>query len=446
MTTSLLTDHYELTMVRAARASGTAGRRSVFELFPRRLPEGRRYGVVAGVGRALKALEDFRFDQDDIRFLLDKNVIDDGLADWLADYRFTGNIWGYPEGEIYFPGSPLLVVEGSFEEAVLLETLFLSIYNHDSAIASAASRMSAMADGRPIIEMGSRRTQEMSAVAAARAAYIAGFSSTSNLEAGRTWGIPTSGTAAHSFTLLHDTEEEAFAAQIKVLGEDTTLLTDTYDVEQAVRAGVRLTGGRLGAVRLDSGDLAIAAREVRDLLDDLGAEQTRIIVTSDLDEWQIAALRGAPVDGFGVGTSVVTGSGHPTCGFVYKLVARADSADGPLAPVAKKSLNKNTVGGRKYALRRVDEQGVARAEIIGIEAQPKDDGNDRELLVQLVRDGEVIAHESADAARERHLRVRSELPRSALRVSKGEPAIPTIMLDDDGDLVNNPYVKGPVTI
>jgi len=444
MSTALLTDHYELTMVQAARTSGTAERRSIFELFPRRLPEGRRYGVVAGVGRALVALEQFVFDDQTVDFLLRTKVVNDELADWLSHYRFSGNVWGYPEGEIYFPGSPLLVVEGAFEEAVLLETLLLSIYNHDSAIASAASRMTAMADGRPIIEMGARRAHEEAAVAAARAAFIAGFTSTSNLEAGRRWGIPTGGTAAHSFTLLHDSEEEAFTAQLETLGEDTTLLVDTYDIEEAVRTGVRLTEGRLGAVRLDSGDLSIVAREVRDLLDDLGAEKTRIIVTSDLDEWQIAALRGAPVDGFGVGTSVVTGSGHPTCGFVYKLVARADSADGELAPVSKKSMNKNTVGGRKYAMRRLNDAGRAEAEIVGVDAIPAGDSNDRPLQVPLVHHGEVIHRETTREARERHEHARAELPRAALRISKGEPAIPTIMLDDDGDVLNNPYVKGPV--
>lgn len=443
MTTALLTDHYELTMVRAAMAHGTADRHSVFELFGRRLPEGRRYGVVAGVGRALRALEQFTFDDQTIDFLVKHDIANDELAQWLSSYRFSGNIWGYPEGEIYFPGSPLLVVEGTFAEACILETLFLSIYNHDSAIASAASRMSVMAENRPVIEMGSRRTQEWSAVAAARAAYIAGFSSSSNLEAGRSWDVPTAGTAAHSFTLLHDSEDDAFRAQIAALGEQTTLLVDTYDVERAVRSGVELTGGRLGAVRLDSGDLAIAAREVRDLLDDLGAEKTRIIVTSDLDEWQIAALRGAPVDGYGVGTSVVTGSGHPTCGFVYKLVARADSSDpdAPLAPVAKKSTNKASIGGRKFALRRRDEHGHAEAEVVGIDAHPRADGNDRPLLVDLVRGGEVVGHEHVSVARERHLTVRAELPRSALRISKGEPAIPTLMLDAEGDAAPNPYDK-----
>ena len=168
-------------MLQAALGSGTAHRRSVFELFPRRLPEGRRYGVVAGVGRALDAIEQFRFDEPTLALLAD--VVDDRTLAWLAGYRFTGDIWGYGEGETYFPYSPLLVVESSFAEAVLLETLLLSIYNHDSAIASAASRMTCAAGDRPCIEMGSRRTHEEAAVAAARAAYVAGFATTSNLAA-----------------------------------------------------------------------------------------------------------------------------------------------------------------------------------------------------------------------------------------------------------------------
>ncbi|RCK70890.1 nicotinate phosphoribosyltransferase [Desertihabitans brevis] len=427
MTTALLTDMYELTMVRAARAAGTAERRSVFELFARRLPDGRRYGVVAGVGRALEALERFCFDDEAVDFLLGRGVVDEGTAEWLRGYRFTGDVWGYPEGEVYFPYSPLLVVEGTFAEAVVLETLLLSIYNHDSAIASAASRMTVVAEDRPCIEMGSRRTHERAAVASARAAYVGGFASTSNLEAGRRWGVPTVGTAAHSFTLLHDSERDAFAAQLGALGEDTTLLVDTYDVEAAIRTGVELTGGRLGAVRLDSGDLPLVARRTRELLDSLGATRTKIVVTSDLDEWTIAALAGAPVDGYGVGTSLVTGSGHPTSGFVYKLVARsAGGPDTPLEPVAKKSQDKISVGGRKYALRRLDEQGVAEAEVIGVGRRSEADRNDRQLLVPLVREGEVVGAEPLAAARERHLRSRAELPLDALKMSRGEPAVETI--------------------
>jgi nicotinate phosphoribosyltransferase len=424
----LLTDHYELTMVRAALRAGTAHRRCVFELFARRLPEGRRYGVVAGVGRFLRALRQFRFDDESLRFLRDRKIVDHVMADWLANYQFSGDIWGYPEGEIYFPGSPIVIVESTFGEAVVLETLLLSIYNHDSAIASAASRMTAMAGDRPCIEMGSRRTHELAAVAAARAAYIAGFDSTSNLEAGRRYGVPTRGTAAHSFTLLHTSEREAFAAQIAELGTETTLLVDTYDVFEAIKTGVEITNGQLGAVRLDSGDLGLLAAQVRELLDSLGASHTKIIVTSDLDEFTLAALDAAPVDGYGVGTALVTGSGHPTSEFVYKLVARSESDElaAPMVAVAKKSINKVSVGGRKYALRRLSEQGTAEAEIIGIGAPPSGDSNDRPLLVQLVEGGKIIGQESLDTSRERHRSARAELPLEALKMSRGEPVIETI--------------------
>ncbi|HPZ48306.1 MAG TPA: nicotinate phosphoribosyltransferase [Propionibacteriaceae bacterium] len=441
--TALLTDQYELTMVRAALGSGTAFRRSVFELFGRRLPSGRRYGVVAGVGRALDAIEQFTFGDAEVSFLRDNDIVDDATAQWLASYRFTGNIWGYGEGDLYYPGSPLLTVEGSFAECVVLETLLLSIYNHDSAIASAASRMTLMAEDRPCIEMGSRRTHEQSAIAAARAAYVAGFKATSNLEAGRRFGVPTTGTAAHSFTLLHDTEEEAFRSQIAALGEDTTLLVDTYDIEAAVRKGVEITHGRLGAVRIDSGDLVATAKEVRALLDELGATETRIIVTSDLDEWQLAALSGAPVNGYGVGTSVVTGSGHPTCSFVYKLVARSDSDEvgSPYEPVAKKSMSKSTVGGRKYAVRRLDAKGMAEAELVGIGTPPKGDHDDRPLLRELVLDGKVVGRESLADARARHEMARHELPRDAYKMSRGEPVIPTLFLDDQGNSAFNPYAR-----
>ncbi len=409
-------------MLQAALQAGTAHRRSVFELFPRRLPDGRRYGVVAGVGRALDALENFRFD-DAVLAALD-GVVDAPTQAWLADYRFSGDVWGYREGEAYFPYSPLLVVEGTFAEAVLLETVLLSIYNHDSAIASAASRMTAVAGDRPCIEMGSRRTHEEAGVAAARAAYVAGFASSSNLMARARYGVPTAGTAAHSFTLLHDNESDAFIAQVNAQGVGTTLLVDTYDVAEAVRLGVEIAGPELGAVRLDSGDLGSLAREVRSQLDSLGATSTKIIVTSDLDEHAIAALAAAPVDGYGVGTKLVTGSGHPTSGFVYKLVARADD-DGTMVSVAKKSKDKISIGGRKYALRRLSARDRAVAEVIGIGTPPEGDANDRPLLAALVRDGEVVGRESLDAARARHRSSLAELPRSIEMMSAGQPAIPT---------------------
>jgi nicotinate phosphoribosyltransferase len=424
-TTGLLTDRYELTMVQAALRAGTHERPSVFELYGRRLPDGRRYGVVGGTGRALDALEQFHFGDREIAYLRDNGVVDEPTIAWLADYRFTGDIWGYGEGDAYFAGSPIVVVEAGFAEAVVLETLLLSIYNHDSAIASAASRMTLAAGERPCIEMGSRRTHEQSAVAAARAAYVAGFATTSNLRAGADYGVPTSGTAAHAFTLLHDSERDAFVAQVESLGSGTTLLVDTYDVREAVALAVDVAGTDLGAVRLDSGDLAELAREVRLQLDDLGATKTRIVVTSDLDEFAIAALAAAPVDAYGVGTALVTGSGAPTCGFVYKLVARSASAAQPLVSVAKTSPHKESVGGRKWALRRRSASGVAEAEVIGISQQPTDDGDDRPLLVELVRGGEIVGREPLAAARDRHRQAVAELPAESHKLQRGERAIGT---------------------
>ncbi|MEU2115022.1 nicotinate phosphoribosyltransferase [Streptomyces sp. NPDC016459] len=425
--TALFTDQYELTMLQAALAAGTADRRSVFEVFTRRLPEGRRYGVLAGVGRVLDAVENFRFDPAVLGFLREHGIVDEPTLEWLARYRFSGDIWGYPEGEVYFPGSPLLRVEGSFAECVLLETVILSILNHDSAIAAAASRMSAAAGGRRLIEMGARRTHELAAVAASRAAYVGGFDSTSDLAAGFRYGIPTVGTSAHAFTLLHDSERDAFQAQVDSLGHGTSLLVDTYDVTEAVRTAVEVAGPGLGAVRIDSGDLLLVAHRVRAQLDELGARDTRIVVTSDLDEYAIASLAAAPVDAYGVGTQLVTGSGHPTCSMVYKLVARAASADlkAPLVPVAKKSLGgKASVGGRKWAARRPDAYGVAEAEVVGTGPVPPELA-DHQLLVELVKGGDVVAREPLEAARSRHIAARAGLPMSAMQLSRGEPVLPT---------------------
>lgn len=431
--TGLLTDHYELTMLTAALRSGAADRRAVFEVFARHLPHGRRYGLVAGTGRFLDALQRFTFGPADLRFLREARVVDDDTLRYLESYRFSGNIWGYREGDCYFPGSPILVVEGTFAESVVLETLALSILNHDCAIASAASRMVTAAGGRPLIEMGSRRTHELAAVASARAAFIAGFTSTSNLRAGLDYGVPTSGTSAHSFTLVHDSERHAFSTQLDALGKDTTLLVDTFDVATAVRTAVELAGPGLGAVRIDSGDLPVVARQVRGLLDELGAQQTRIVLTGDLDEFSIAALGAAPVDGYGVGTALVTGSGAPTAALVYKLVARAlqPGRDSELHPVAKHSVGKPGRGGRKWAVRQRDDAGTALAELVA-SAPPEPSGTDRTLLRPLVRRGEIIGREPLAAARERRGQALAELPAHALQLSRGYPAIPTVF-EPDGE-------------
>lgn len=428
MSTALLTDRYELTMLDAAIGSGTHDRRCVFEVFTRRLPDSRRYGVVAGTGRLLEALDEFRFGDAELGWLRDNRVVRDETIDWLADYRFGGNISGYREGELFFPGSPILVIDGSFAEAVLLETLTLSVLNYDSAVASAAARMVSAASGRPLAEMGSRRTGERSAVAAARAAFVAGFGATSNLEAGRSWGIPTMGTAAHSFTLLHDSEEAAFQAQVDALGPATTLLVDTYDVTAGVELAVRVAGTGLGAVRIDSGDLPVQVAAVRAQLDSLGATGTRITVTNDLDEYTIASLRAAPVDSYGVGTALVTGSGQPASGMVYKLVAHQDAA-GAWVSVGKTSEAKATIGGRKFAVRSLTD-GTAVAETISVDAPPAPSANERVLQTTLVAAGASVhaftGPEGTTRAREHHAAAIAELPPEAFRLSRGEPAIPTV--------------------
>ncbi|PXY20931.1 nicotinate phosphoribosyltransferase [Prauserella muralis] len=419
--TALLTDHYELTMLGSALADGTGRRECVFEVFARRLPAGRRYGVVAGTGRVLDAISDFRFTDAELSQLKATAVVDDDTLDWLAAYRFSGDVDGYPEGELYFPGSPILTVRGTFAEAVVLETVVLSILNHDSAVASAAARMSSAAHGRPIIEMGGRRTHEMAAVSAARAAYLAGFATTSNLEAGRRYDIPTRGTVAHAFMLLHDTEEAAFRAQVQKMGADTTLLVDTYDITAGIDTAVRVAGPELGAIRIDSGDVGVLARKAREQLDALGATDTRIVVSGDLDEHAIAALRAEPVDAYGVGTSVVTGSGAPTAGMVYKLV----EVDG--RPVAKRSEHKASRGGRKSALRRHKPTGTALEEVVYPTAKPPERGeHDRELHIPLMRAGQQVPQlPTLEDGRQRLRRALVSLPWEGLKLSGGDPAIPT---------------------
>jgi nicotinate phosphoribosyltransferase len=425
----LLTDKYELTMLAAAVRDGTAQRRATFEVFARRLPEGRRYGVVAGTARLVEALPAFRFDDDALAML--GEFLDPETLSYLAGYRFSGDIDGYPEGELYFPGSPVLSVHGTFGECVLLETLALSILNHDTAIASAATRMVAAADGRPLIEMGSRRTHERAAVAAARAAYIAGFAGSSNLEAQRRYGVPALGTSAHAFTLLHATAEgpnelTAFRSQVAALGVGTTLLVDTYDITTGVANAVAAAGPELGAVRIDSGDLGVLVHQVRAQLDGLGATNTKIVVSSDLDEFAIAALRAVPVDIYGVGTSVVTGSGAPTAGMVYKLV----EVDG--IPVEKRSSHKESHGGRKHGRRLAKPSGTILEELVHPADEPPTDPSGttgRALGVPMVRGGEAVADFGLDSARERVSAGLHSLPWDGLKLSRGEPAIPTRMID-----------------
>ncbi|QBJ98846.1 nicotinate phosphoribosyltransferase [Rhodococcus sp. ABRD24] len=413
-------------MLSAALADGSAHRQCSFEVFARRLPDGRRYGVVGGTGRLPDALSRFRFGEPELSIV--SRFLDSATVNWLRDFRFTGDIDGYREGDLYFPGSPILSVRGTFAECVLLETLVLSILNHDSAIASAAARMVSAADGRGLIEMGSRRTHEESAVACARAAYLAGFDATSNLEAVRRYGVPGAGTSAHAFTLLHTTvdgpdEAAAFRAQVAALGVGTTLLVDTYDITRGVENAVAAAGPELGGVRIDSGDLGVLARQVRKQLDDLGATSTKIVVSGDLDEYAIAALRAEPVDAYGVGTSLVTGSGAPTAGMVYKLV----EVDG--LPVEKRSSHKQSRGGTKRAVRMSRPSGTVVEEVLFPASAVTPDAGDldaRELLIPIVRGGETVAGlPTLEDARKFLAEALISLPWEGLKLSHGDPAVPT---------------------
>lgn len=416
MTSALKTDRYELTMLDAALTSGNADKQVVFEVFTRALPPGRRFGVFAGVGRLIEEIKNFRFLEEQLEFLKDERIVSEQTINYLKSYSFSGEIEGFQEGEIYFGNSPVLTVTGSFAECVVLETLVLSILNYDSAVASAAARMRIAAGDRKLIEMGSRRANEDAAVAAARASYVSGFDATSNLLAQFKYGIPTLGTSGHAFTLLFDSEKEAFQAQLAAMGENTTFLVDTFDVDYAVKTAVELTNGKLGNVRIDSGDLNETANRVRKQLDSLGAKKTKITVTNDLDEDAIASLASAPVDNYGVGTSLVTGSGAPTAGFVFKMVSKLGAED--WTDVSKKSEGKSNLPGKKQAS-RVVENGIATRDVVST----SEIEIGRPLQVSYMQQGRQLVEADLAKARRRFADSLSELPASSRRLSDGEPSL-----------------------
>ncbi|MEX2561660.1 MAG: nicotinate phosphoribosyltransferase [Nitriliruptoraceae bacterium] len=444
---TLLTDRYEYTMVDAALADGSATRPCVFEVFTRSLPAGRRYGVIAGLERLIDHIVAFQPHADELAWLDDEQVVSPATLDWLATMRFSGDVVAFREGEIHTAGEPVLTVIGPFAETVLLETLVLSVLNYDCAIAAAAARMVTAAHGRTLLDFGSRRSHEMAAIAAARAAWITGFDGTSNLAAGQRYGIPTTGTAAHAFMLVHDDEAAAFASQVKAAHDPTTLLVDTFDTTTGVAHAIEAAhaSGRVAAIRIDSGDLADEAQQARQRLDAAGLGDVRIVVSGDLDEYRIADLAHAPIDGYGVGTSLVTGSGSPTAGFVYKLVARARYPGGQMEPVAKGGGVKATVGGHKRVRRHLIA-GLAKTDLIdpwpqdhggakparrplgGGETradQPAGTDDVRDLQVTVIKSGQVVSRPSLDEIRSHHLAAMSELDDEACRLDPGPTALTT---------------------
>lgn len=428
--TALLTDRYELTMLDAAISAGYADAPACFEVFSRSLPTGRRYGVVSGVSDIVAAVKEFRFDANILAWLTEQNFLSSQTLHRLAAYRFDGKIYARLDGDLYFPHSPVLSVEASYGDALILETLLLSILNHGSAVASAASRMRQAAGTRTLIEMGGRRTHPVAAAAAAYAAYAAGFDATSNLAAGQRYGIPTAGTVAHAAILAAVSERAAFDAQIATLGGASTFLVDTFDIATGIRHAVEATsaaGVGLGAIRIDSGDPLVEVPKARQLLDALGASSTKITLTGDLDEFTISRYRDLPVDTYGVGTSVVTGSGFPTAGFVYKLVAIQDVGTTIWRNVAKNSSGKVSQGGRKRVRREVDVYSgylVAEGATVFPADIPYSDSPAYESLQVCVFDGvDRRAAGSAADAKARHASVIAKLHPDARRSTPGLPAV-----------------------
>ncbi len=379
----LFTDLYELTMLRAYREIGL-DKRAVFSLFVRRLPKQRNFLVACGLDDFLAELEALRFDADDIAYLHGQGFPDDFL-DWLKGFRFSGDVFALPEGTPVFENEPILEIAAPIGEAQIIETLAINQIGFETLIASKAARVVAAASGRPVVDFGSRRAHGLdAAIKASRASYVAGAVSTSNVLAGRLYGIPIAGTMAHSFVQAFDDEMQAFRAFARVYPE-TVLLVDTYDTISGVKKVIALADEmgsdfKVRAVRLDSGDLLALSCETRALLDAARLDKVGIFVSGGLDEAKIAALisAGAPIDGFGVGTDLVISGDAPSLDIVYKLTEYA--GEGRI----KLSSGKRTLPGRKQVF-RTNENGIAKGDTIG-DADETLPG--APLLKQVMRDGQ----------------------------------------------------------
>jgi nicotinate phosphoribosyltransferase len=422
MKTALATDLYQLTMMAGYHAAGIT-ERSTFELFVRSLPPQRGYLVAAGIEQALDFLATLRFTADEIAFLRTVPALERAprafFDDVLPSFRFTGDAWSVDEGEPVFASEPIMRVVAPAAEAQLVETALLAIVNFQTLVASKAARLVTAARGRAIVEFGSRRAHGLdAALHAARAAYVGGAVATSNVEAGYRFGIPLSGTMAHSWVMTFPTEEAAFRAYLDTFGRDTTLLLDTYDTVAAARLIVR-TGLRPGGVRLDSGDLTALSRDVRRILDDGGLSATRILASGDLDEDSIAAIveADAPIDAFGVGTSLSTSRDAPALGGIYKLVEV--ERNGIATPVRKLSEGKRTLPGAKQVWRR-EVDGAAVEDVIALADEDAPPG--RSLLTQTMRAGSIARTHPLLADVQRNCRARLKaLPADVCRLHGWDP-------------------------
>ncbi|HEU5003699.1 MAG TPA: nicotinate phosphoribosyltransferase [Actinomycetota bacterium] len=423
MSRALLVDLYELTMSASYLAEGL-DRPATYELFFRDLPPVRNYLVVGGLERALDALEGLQFADDDLDYLRGLGLFNEAFLARLGGLRFTGDVWAVPEGEVVFANEPVVRVTAPLIEGQLLETALLNCYTLATAVASKASRVATACAGRPFADFSARRDHGPdAALYAARAAFIAGASSTSNVEAGQRFGIPLSGTMAHSYVLAFPSELDAFRAFTRQFPDASTLLVDTYDVLEGTRRAAEVagelaaSGGSLGGVRLDSGDLGALSVQVRSILDAAGLPGVKIVASGDLDEYRIAALlaAGAPIDAFGVGTQLGTSGDAPSLGAVYKLV------EDVTGPKAKTSTGKATRPGVKQVYRFGGVGGMLERDLIAPAAESAPDGG-RPLLEPVMAGGRRRAPSPPLAAvRERYGAAVAALP---ARVRSLGPAAP----------------------
>jgi len=408
----LLTDLYELTMA-AGYLQTHFDARATFELFVRHLPPHRSYLVVAGLEQALDFLENVNFRPEEIDYLRQHQAfrhIRPEFFDYLAKFRFTGDVWAMPEGTLVFPGEPLLRVTGPIIETQIMETYLLSTLSYQTMIASKASRLVTAAQGRQVVDFGARRAHGSEAsLFAARASAIGGCVGTSNALAGQQFGIGTYGTQAHSWIMAHDEEAAAFRNFLDAFPEHSVLLLDTYDVHNAVKEIVA-AGRKPAGVRLDSGDLVKDSRWVRRELDRAGWKDVSVFASGDLDELKIARLvaRGAATNGFGVGTALATPGDAPHLNLIYKLVEV--ERGGHVREAAKLTRAKTTYPGRKQVLRYSKQSGEFRGDKIVLESETEDGGEP--LLVEVMRQGRrATSPESIAALRERCVAGVARLPK-----------------------------------
>lgn len=383
---ALLTDLYEMTMAASYFAEGM-NYPATFELFSRQLPPRRNFLIACGLDPALEYLGTLRFSSEDLDYLRGLGIFDEDFLDFLGELRFSGEVWAIPEGEALFPPEPVLRVTAPLIEAQIVETYLLNCIDFHTLIASKAARVALASAGRPFVDFSARRTHGGdAAIHAARASFVGGAAATSNLLAGKKFGIPVSGTMAHSYVMTFPDEAVAFKAFARKFPERTTLLIDTFDVIEGARKAAAVAdelvaeGIQVSAVRIDSGDLAMLAPAVRRTLDESGHPEIQIFVSGDLDEDRIAALmsEGAPIDGFGVGTQLGTGGDAPALGGAYKLVHDAHG------PKLKLSEGKATMPGVKQVFRFVEEGRYAR-DLIALAEEPPPKGADP--LLERVMDG-----------------------------------------------------------